>query len=301
MAKTTQTKDTEPVAVSIENTTETIYTDIRTLDVVQSPEDTRDWIAETILTVAQYPATLDLRTYCQPIRNQGSQGACAAMAGAAMKEAHEYKDYKLREYLSPQYIYNMRANKTSSGMYMRDLMSILTKYGVCKESTYPYLTTSTITNEITTEANKFRIKGYASIATIDGLKNALFTNGPAVIAVPVYNYGATLWNQEANQTSLGGHAMVILGYTSVGFIIRNSWGTGWGDAGYTIFPYTHWGKQWEIWTTVDVLTGPDKTTVKKSNGFASVIKSAIKRFFGKRGSFVVNVSECRCALRARRD
>ena len=30
----------------------------------------------------------------------------------------------------------------------------------------------------------------------------------------------------------GGHAVTVVGYTSDRFIIRNSWGTGWGDDGF---------------------------------------------------------------------
>jgi hypothetical protein len=76
------------------------------------------------------------------------------------------------------------------------------------------------------------------------------TNGPALIAVPVYNFGERLW-QSGDGDMLGGHAMSIVGWNEDGFIIRNSWGTDWGSNGYTIFPYIHWGMQWEIWTTVD--------------------------------------------------
>ena len=33
-------------------------------------------------------------------------------------------------------------------------------------------------------------------------------------------------------TAKGGHAVAIVGYTSDSFIVRNSWGTGWGDKGF---------------------------------------------------------------------
>ena len=34
-------------------------------------------------------------------------------------------------------------------------------------------------------------------------------------------------------TVRGGHAVAVVGYTSTGrFIVRNSWGTGWGDRGF---------------------------------------------------------------------
>ena len=34
-------------------------------------------------------------------------------------------------------------------------------------------------------------------------------------------------------TARGGHAIAIVGYLASGrFIVRNSWGTGWGDRGF---------------------------------------------------------------------
>jgi Papain family cysteine protease len=36
-----------------------------------------------------------------------------------------------------------------------------------------------------------------------------------------------------------GHAITIVGYTPKGFIFKNSWGTGWGDAGYGFMSYDY--------------------------------------------------------------
>ena len=33
-------------------------------------------------------------------------------------------------------------------------------------------------------------------------------------------------------TKYGGHAVCLVGYTNKHFIVRNSWGTGWGDQGF---------------------------------------------------------------------
>lgn len=40
---------------------------------------------------------------------------------------------------------------------------------------------------------------------------------------------------------LGGHAVVLVGYDddSQRFIVRNSWGEGWGQAGYVELPYAY--------------------------------------------------------------
>lgn len=89
---------------------------------------------------------------------------------------------------------------------------------------------------------------------MEELKKALFTNGPCYIAVPCYNFREDMWkaNPAANETTvIGGHAMTVVGYDKTGFIIRNSWGTEWGQNGYTLFPFSDWGKQYEVWTVLD--------------------------------------------------
>ena len=30
----------------------------------------------------------------------------------------------------------------------------------------------------------------------------------------------------------GGHAFALVGYNQAGFVVQNSWGTGWGEKGY---------------------------------------------------------------------
>jgi len=39
---------------------------------------------------------------------------------------------------------------------------------------------------------------------------------------------------------LGGHAFALVGYNDRGFIVQNSWGGGWGAAGFAVMPYTDW-------------------------------------------------------------
>ncbi|WP_019507844.1 C1 family peptidase [Pleurocapsa sp. PCC 7319] len=41
------------------------------------------------------------------------------------------------------------------------------------------------------------------------------------------------------ETVRGGHAIAIVGYSADRFIIRNSWGTSWGDQGYAYASYDY--------------------------------------------------------------
>lgn len=216
-----------------------------------SPQDGRDYKASTIYSDFIPPKTVDYRPQMTIVRDQGSQGSCAAMAGAAMKEWQERLDFNYTDYMSPQFIYNLREDVGTDGMYMRDLMKILQKAGVVPESIFPYGNKDRPGLTITSLGEKFRVQRYASIDTVADLKKALVTNGPCVIAVPVYNYGPTMWFKEKGDVFLGGHAMLVVGYDQNGFIIRNSWGKGWQEFGHCYFPLNHWGSQWEVWTTID--------------------------------------------------
>lgn len=224
---------------------------------VRSPLDERDYILEAIqYTKIKLPKTLDYRNMLKDVRHQGIQGSCAAQSAACMKEVQERKQINFKDYMSPQFIYNNRSNKTTQGMFLRDVMKILQKKGCCHENLYPYglLTkpTDIFDESLLKNALNHTIKSYASINTIEGVKKSLFFNGPCIIAVPVYHSGPNIWKKlDQNQKRTGGHAMTIVGYNKKGFIIRNSWGKLWGDDGYTIFPYEDFGLQWEIWTSID--------------------------------------------------
>jgi len=221
------------------------------LNLEKSPIDERDWLYSNFITALSFPNTLDLRDKMFDVRDQGSQGSCAAMSGAAMKDWQEKVDVNIDEYMSPQFIYNNRDRPGLPGMNMRDLMKILKDLGTCRESSWPYGNLSKPDQHAYDEARNYDVSGYASIDIIDELKQALSDNGPCVIAVPVYNYTGRMWYQRAGEGYKGGHAMTVVGYTEEGFIIRNSWGDNWNGDGHTIFPYTDWGLQWELWSTVD--------------------------------------------------
>jgi len=229
-------------------------------NVKPSPVDNRDLKVEKLKVVEyDYPTTLDWRNTMFGVRDQGEQGSCAAMAGATMKDWQEVQDSGIIDYMSPQFIYNNREDLSDEGMVMRDLMAILLKKGTCQEKLHPYGNLNTPSTEAYEDAKKYLIKGYAQVETIEGLKQALYDNGPCILAVPVYNTGSRMWFQKEGNYFLGGHAMTIVGYNEEGFIVRNSWGDDWNDGGYTIFPYSDWGCQWEIWSTIDVTsdTEPD--------------------------------------------
>jgi len=218
----------------------------RIFDVVPSPDDPRDHVVESIYPVAHtgnpaLPATLDLRKWLQEVRDQGRSSTCAAQTAATIKEYQEMRDTDVGATYSAEFVYERRVNAPKPGMYGRDVMHILHTAGIAPEhSAAPE-----------DQAGDYKIAEYARVQSIAGLKEALATDGPCYIAFPTFNNSVRMWHPAPGETRRGGHAMAVVGYTKKGFLIRNSWGAGWGDHGHCVYPYADWGAHWEIWTAVD--------------------------------------------------
>jgi hypothetical protein len=92
-----------------------------------------------------------------------------------------------------------------------------------------------------TKASNLKIAGYYNMGTnMDNWKSWLATKGPIVSRLDVDatwdNATKTNGNLDTYQpnTAHGGHCVAIVGYgyKDDRFIVRNSWGTSWGDKGF---------------------------------------------------------------------
>lgn len=219
-----------------------------------SPVDNRDWIFDN--KDVSFPKKVDLRPKLTYVRNQGKYGSCYAFAACCAKEYQERLDYNFRGYFSPKFFYGLRENSSREGMHGRDVMKILKSKGVCSENSCPYYNVDESYDYSLhyKEARTNIIKSYAQIKELDCLCNAIHKNGVCLITFPVYKKDNDFWNKSSKDDKLqGGHAVAAVGYDleKQHFIIRNSWGSGFGDKGYCYYKFEDWGKHWEIWTVVD--------------------------------------------------
>lgn len=242
------------------------------LGALPSPHDPRDWVAEAILgsayrSNAQVPKTLDLRPQLPKVRNQGSRGTCAAFTGALVKSWQEREDCGFTGWMSPEFVYHHRSNKPGEGMYARDVMDILKNHGCATEDKCPYQSKESpdkFPDDVLEQAKDYRIAAYARATTIEGVKQALVDSGPCLITFPVYNYTKRFWMPSSpTQRMIGGHAVTLVGYTEKGFLVQNSWGTSWGDKGYTLYGYEDFGRHWDIFASVDASGSPKPKDDKK--------------------------------------
>ena len=242
---------------------------IELLNIETSEHDSRDLVIESINNPTfEFPESVDYRKDLPRAWDQGSDGPCSAYAAAAIKTWQELKDYGSTEELSRYFIYNLRHNAPKKGMTPRHTMQLLRKYGIPYKDSFKrrWKKKEDIPQEVMDEAINHRILGYARIMTVDGLKKSIYKNGPAYIAMPVFNDSSSFWKANFNERILGGHALCVVGYNSDGFILRNSWGSNWSDRGHTTYPYSDWGSHYEAWTSIDEKSNaPVLNTTKKKD------------------------------------
>jgi C1A family cysteine protease len=231
---------------------------------------TADSVYGTVLT-NQLPSRIDLREIYGnkvPVRDQGSDGACVAFAVNVVAQQLELQDTsQLKENLSPLFTYLQRENPESEGMFINDAMKIVEIYGVVREHIVPYndpniKTKQDIPKNAYKEGAKHKMGVSAQVWTLDALKKSIDQRkAGAVIAFRVYNFGVNFWKKDnPNENIKGNHCVAVVGYQDPKdnedgyFIIQNSWGTEWGDKGYTYYSYEDFKKNhhFEIWTFVDI-------------------------------------------------
>jgi C1A family cysteine protease len=229
--------------------------------------DHRDLLYSAIAPRIKLPVKVDLRSVDSPIENQGRLGSCTANALAGNLQFLERVSGQAYNDLSRLFIYyNERAVegtvKFDSGAMIRDGIKVLVKYGVCPESIWPY-DISQFARKPTVacykEGLKRRITSYHRLQTLNEMLNCLAEGFPFVFGFTVYESFESIKVAQTglvpmpkkSERALGGHAVMAAGYDQKQkrFIVRNSWGTQWGQAGYFTMPYAYFeGLASDFWT-----------------------------------------------------
>lgn len=202
--------------------------------------------------------SVDLRQWDSVIEDQGDLGSCSGNAITNAYELQVKRSYPEQfTELSRLFVYyNSRlldnAVNEDAGAYIRDGMRAVQKFGICSEKLWPY------------DIKKFKVKpneecyadglsrtitSYQSLETIDDILHAVNDNKPVVIGVTVYDSFDNVSKNnpvirpptDREKYSGGGHAMTIVGYdlTKKQFLVKNSFGTDWGDRGYGWIPFDY--------------------------------------------------------------
>lgn len=203
------------------------------------------------------PDFTDLRPHCSPVENQLELGSCTANALAGNLEFMKKITLKKILNFSRLFIYYNERTIThsvdvDSGASLRDGIKTLAKLGACPETDWPYdisQFTKKPTDEAYKDALEYQITAYYRIISLDQMRSTLANGFPFVFGFSVYEsfeteHVAKTGNipMPGNKEHLiGGHAVVGVGYddSKKYVIVRNSWGTNWGDKGYCYMPYDY--------------------------------------------------------------
>jgi C1A family cysteine protease len=215
--------------------------------------DTRDYKYQ--VTQKINPNLVDLRNYCSPIENQGSLGSCTGQSIAGAIELLNKRNGKPTD-VSRLFIYYyervlLGTVNYDSGAYIRDGIKATNKYGASLESHWPYdirKFKQEPINEAKIDALNRKVTRYERVEDFNGCIDALTNGYPVIIGFYVYDSfmsasvfktGNMPYPNTRRERLLGGHAVLLVGYdkTKKVFIVRNSWGTSWGDKGYFYMPF----------------------------------------------------------------
>jgi C1A family cysteine protease len=221
--------------------------------------DHRDRLYAVVRRVPRkLPRSVDLRAECSPVEDQGSLGSCTGNALAGAVEFLERKEGAPRLVdVSRLFIYyNERAIEHTvsedSGAMIRDGIKTLVKQGVCGESKWPYVIARFAKKPPAScyvEAREHQVTAYARLEALDEMRTCLADGYPFVFGFTVYESfesaavakSGLATMPRPRERMLGGHAVLAVGYDDAEkrFLVRNSWGTGWGMKGYFTMPYAY--------------------------------------------------------------
>jgi C1A family cysteine protease len=199
------------------------------------------------------PATLDWRNnggnFVTPIRNQGNCGSCWAFSTTAGLEAYtliQNNQPGTNLDTSEQILVSCSGSGSCGGggpdyaaRYIRDV-------GLPSESCFPYTATDVSCSGACADwkSSTYKVGSIVSVPkTVSDIKTALATYGPLPTVFNVYqdffSYRSGVYSYTTGSFA-GGHAVLIVGYDDPGqyFVVKNSWGAGWGEAGYFKIAYS---------------------------------------------------------------
>ena len=235
-----------------------------------SPHPEKNWMIDTAVAAglhsrrassaaANAAVNVDLRESWWKVGDQGNTGACVGWGSAeGVLRWHFVKAGKLAstEPLSVRYMW-MASKETdvyttrptsfieSDGTWLTAALNIAQKFGVVTNTVLPFKLGGT-SQMFTGTANAFyalasqrRIASYFNLGRdLAAWRNWLATKGPILTRLDV---DAAFMNATNTQGKLdiydatkplGGHCVALVGYVNGRFIVRNSWGVGWGDKGF---------------------------------------------------------------------
>lgn len=227
-------------------------------------------LQETYQSHAVNISSLDLSKNFREIQDQGGQGSCLAFALTSVFEYVMRINKRCEEIdLSEAFLYynarkldNENSVNEDSGLHFKPAIESLYKYGISVEALCRYDENSydkEPPQAAYDDAGKRLLRKALNVScSVNDVKSALADGYPVIgsftlcpsfsnivggfVTMPTEEEIKALSSCGQGEVSKhSSHAMVIVGFDDnlQHFLVRNSWGTSWGDRGYCYMPYSY--------------------------------------------------------------
>lgn len=177
------------------------------------------------------------------VKDQASCGSCWDFAATGAFESAILIADSVEWDLSEQQVLDCNWGGSScDGGWMGDAYDLYTNYGAIEEPCYPYRASDRYSCEQDSCVVMVALDSHIEVQNdVDAIKNALLF-GPVSSCFMVYNDFQWDCYDHPYEGEIN-HAIVIVGWDDGmcdgrgGWIVKNSWGPGWGDEGYFYIPY----------------------------------------------------------------
>ena len=192
-----------------------------------------------------------------PIKNQGACGSCWAFGTVAPLESQIQLQCDVTEDLSEQFLVscNRDGYSCSGGWWAHDYHDWKVSLdggepGAVRESSFPYKASNLSCAGPYSHPYKIAAWSYVggyNVPSVEDIKTAIYEHGPVAAAVCVggkfQSYTGGIFNYNESCSGTINHAIALVGWEDdLGpnngyWILRNSWGSGWGESGYMRIRY----------------------------------------------------------------
>lgn len=180
-----------------------------------------------------------------PIKNQGSCGSCWAFAAAGSYEGNLKRKKGVTVNLSEQFLLCCNPNGYGCNGGWSTVATMYTNAGSPYESCYPYTgSKSSCYNgcaKYYPATGTYYVGPSSGMPTVTAIKNAIYNYGSVAgyICADSYFQAYTGGIFSRNNSGYINHAIILCGWNDSyqAWLLKNSWGTGWGQSGFMWIKY----------------------------------------------------------------